>query len=95
MTNRRLQLWQGIPNCEMAIQPFASGRTFAHDELNMMVPAAVEHQFEIIGEATRRLVAVDSTFATRFDQSSDVISFENMIAHGYHMMVNRILRENH
>lgn len=44
---------------------------------------AVERQFEIIGEAARRLAADNSELAAKLDQLSEIISFRNLIAHGY------------
>ena len=91
MTDRRPKLLHDIRNCGLAIQAFVQGRTRADYEQNLMFRSAVERQFEIIGEATRRLTVVDAAFAVRIDQSSDIISFRNMIAHGYDVLDNSIV----
>jgi hypothetical protein len=47
-----------------------------------MLRAAVERQFEIIGEALRRLLSEDRETAERISQHKRIIAFRNILTHG-------------
>lgn len=83
MADRRAKLLQDIIDAGRAIEQFTSGRVLSDLQSNLMLRSAVERQFEIIGEALRRLHAADPAFASRIRRSSEIISFRNIIAHGY------------
>ena len=51
-----------------------------------MFRSAVERQFEIMGEAIKRLGQVNPTFTDRIDGSPRIIAFRNIIAHGYDVL---------
>lgn len=48
-----------------------------------MLRAAVERQFEIIGEALGQLAKLDRTVAERISEHRRVIAFRNILIHGY------------
>ena len=48
-----------------------------------MLRAAVERQFEIIGEALAQLAKLDRMVAERISEHSRVIAFRNILIHGY------------
>lgn len=75
-------LWD-VQNAAQAIEHFTSGRTeddFLHDE---MLRAAVERQFEIIGEALNQLNKVDPATAARIPDLARIVAFRNLLIHGY------------
>jgi uncharacterized protein with HEPN domain len=48
-----------------------------------IVSAAVERKFEIIGEALNQLAKRDPALARRVPDFRDIISFRNLLMHGY------------
>lgn len=62
---------------------FTTGKTFADYERDAMLRAAVERQFEIIGEAMTQLAKVDETVAGRISHYERIIAFRNVLAHQY------------
>jgi uncharacterized protein with HEPN domain len=65
------------------IAEFVRHKTFSDYEREAMLRAAVERQFEIIGEALRRLLADDPLIAARISDHARIIAFRNILAHGY------------
>ena len=53
---------------------------------NRLVRQAVERNFQIIGEAARRLTNVDEATAAGLGPVARVIAFRNIIVHGYDSM---------
>lgn len=47
---------------------------------------AVERNFEIIGEAVRRLIAVDPDIGARITRHAEIIAFRNLLTHGYDLV---------
>ena len=66
-----------------AIGAFTKGRDRADYDSNLMLRSAVERQFEILGEALKRLELIDNAMAVRFSEHRRIIDFRNVIAHGY------------
>jgi len=48
-----------------------------------MLRSAVERQFEIMGEALRRALALDSTLAGHITDTPSILAFRNRSVHGY------------
>jgi uncharacterized protein with HEPN domain len=66
-----------------AIGSFIVGRTLEQYGTDLMLRSATERQFEILGEALRRALAVDPGLETRLPTLRGVIDFRNVIAHEY------------
>ena len=62
---------------------FTAGKTFDDFESDPMLRAAVEREFEIIGEAVNRIASIDATAAKRISQYQRIIAFRNILIHGY------------
>ncbi len=48
-----------------------------------MLQSAVERQFEIVGEALRQAILMDSTLEVKITAARRIIDFRNRLAHGY------------
>ena len=70
---------------------FTSNKSFADYEQDAMLRAAVERQFEIIGEATTQLARVDAAMVARIGGYRRIISFRNLLIHGYADVDDRLV----
>jgi uncharacterized protein with HEPN domain len=73
------------------IAEFTSGKRLEDYGSNAMLRAAVERQFEIIGEALARLVRLDETLATRITECRRIVAFRNILIHGYADVDDRLV----
>ena len=74
-----------------AIARFVSGKTlddYLHDEL---LRSGVERKFEIIGEALNRVKRDDPTLLSEIREHRNIVSFRNILAHGYDSIDDRIV----
>lgn len=62
---------------------FTAAKGFEDYERDAMLQAAVERQFEIIGEALGRLSKLDEEAAARISGRRRIIAFRNILIHGY------------
>jgi len=56
-----------------------------------MLRAAVEREFEIIGEALARLAKQDEGLASRIGEHRRIIAFRNILIHGYADVDDRLV----
>jgi len=70
---------------------FTRDREFSDYESDALLRAAVERQFEIIGEALRRLAKEDAATADLISGHSRIIAFRNILVHGYADIDDRIV----
>ena len=66
-----------------AIEQFMHGRTRDAYSKDLMLRSAIERQLEILGEAVRRLEALDPALVRQLSEHRRIIAFRNIIAHGY------------
>ena len=73
------------------LRGFTAGRSFDQYRNDAMLRAAVERQFEIIGEAMARLARVDEAVAARISGYRRIIAFRNVLIHGYADVDDRLV----
>jgi uncharacterized protein with HEPN domain len=74
---------EDIAQAAEPIAQFAAGKTLGDYMENPMLRAAVERQFEIVGEALVQLTKRDATVAARISEHQRIIAFRNVLIHGY------------
>lgn len=65
------------------IAAFTSGKSFEDYQADDLLRSAVERQFEIVGEALRKLADLDPPLAARIPEYRRIIAFRNVLVHGY------------
>ena len=64
-------------------------RDFDEYESNKLIRRAVEREFEIIGEATNRILKIEKEFP--IENAERIISLRNYVIHGYDKVDNVII----
>jgi uncharacterized protein with HEPN domain len=75
------------------IVAFTDGLTIDEFRFNSLVKSGVQMQFIIIGEALARIRATDLGVFNQITQADRIISFRNVIAHGYDVIVDDVVWE--
>ena len=70
---------------------FTAGKGFGDYERDAMLRAAVEREFEIIGEVLARLAEHDADVAGDITEYRRIIAFRNMLIHGYASVDDRLV----
>ena len=73
------------------LDTFVSGRNFAEYQHDLMLRAATERQFEVIGEAISQLARIDPATAAQISEYQRIIAFRNILIHGYAEIDNRLV----
>lgn len=73
------------------IDSFTAGKDFNAYTSDALLRSAVERQFEIIGEALRRLDEVAPEVATTIPEFRRIIAFRNVLIHGYAVVDSRLV----
>jgi uncharacterized protein with HEPN domain len=67
-----------------------SGRTLDQYRSDEILRSAIERKFEIIGDALNRLQKVDPVLAAAIPQHRQIISFRNILIHGYDVIDDQV-----
>ena len=80
-----------IREAASAIQDFIAGKTFQDYQSDELLHSGIERKFEIIGEALNRIRRDDSSLLDRIRGNRSIISFRNILIHGYDAIDTRIV----
>ena len=80
-----------IKEAAAAILRFVRGKTFDDYERDELLRSGVERKFEIIGEALNRVSRDNPTVLDKIREHRNVVSFRNILAHGYDSIDHRIV----
>lgn len=80
-----------IQQAANVLREFTAGRSFDQYRKDAMLRAAVERQFEIIGEAMAQLARIDEAVAARISGYRRIIAFRNVLIHGYADVDDRLV----
>lgn len=73
------------------LKQFTAGKSFGDYERDAMLRAAVEREFEIIGEALSQLSKLDKPVAIRISRHQRIIAFRNVLVHQYADVDDRLV----
>jgi uncharacterized protein with HEPN domain len=80
-----------IKEAAAAILRFVRGKTFDDYERDELLRSGVERKFQIIGEALNRVSRDNPTVLDTIREHRNIVSFRNILAHGYDSIDNRIV----
>jgi len=80
-----------IGEAAAAIRRFTAGKDFEDYRADELLRSGVERKFEIIGEALNRIQRFDPAALGRIRDYRDIISFRNILVHGYDAVDHRIV----
>lgn len=72
-----------VQHAAATLAQFVDGRDWDDYQRDAMLRAAVERQFEIIGEALSQLARRDATLTARIEDHRRIVAFRNILIHGY------------
>jgi uncharacterized protein with HEPN domain len=85
------KLLDDIRDAGTFIRQATDGKTLDDYRVNRLLRQAVERNFEIIGEAVRRLAEHDPATAARIGECPQIISFRNLLIHGYDLIDDQLV----
>jgi uncharacterized protein with HEPN domain len=80
-----------IAHAAQLITRFTAGKGFDDFASDAMLRAAVEREFEIIGEAIAQLARIDEPLAARISDRRRIVAFRNILIHGYADVDHRVV----
>jgi uncharacterized protein with HEPN domain len=80
-----------IQQAAALIAQFTADHGFDDYERDAMLRAAVEREFEIVGEALVRLSRLDEALAARISEYRRIIAFRNVLIHSYADVDHRLV----
>ncbi len=73
------------------VREFVDGMEFEDYLADRKTQSAVERKFEIMGEALNRISRIDEELLEQIRDYRSIISFRNILAHGYDSVDERII----
>jgi uncharacterized protein with HEPN domain len=91
MADELLKHLYDIREAASAIFRFIRGKTFDDYEHDELLRSGIERKFEMIGEALNRIRGDEPTILDKMREHRNIVSFRNILAHGYDNIDNRIV----
>jgi uncharacterized protein with HEPN domain len=91
MRPKTQKLLEDVRDAAAFIREIVRGKTIEDYRRERVLRQAIERNFEIIGEAMRRLAEHDPEAAARIDKHPQIIAFRNVLSHGYDLIDHRIV----
>ncbi len=85
------KLLHDISQATQKVSRFIDQKNFVKYTSDELVKSAVERQFEIMGEALNQLAKVDKSVAEKITDYQNIISFRNILIHGYADIDDRLV----
>jgi uncharacterized protein with HEPN domain len=86
MQRKSLKLLEDIRDAVAFVRQATAGKTLDDYRGDRLLRQAIERNFEIIGEAVGRLAKLDAATASRLSEYQQIISFRNLLIHGYDLV---------
>jgi len=86
MQPRSPKLLEDIRDAAAFIREVANGKSLAEYSADRLLRQPIERNFEIIGEAMKRLAQHDVETAARIGDYRQIIAFRNVLIHGYDLV---------
>ena len=86
MHPRSPKLLEDIRDAASFVREVTQGRTIDDYRADRLLRQAVERNFEIIGEAIKRLAQHDPQTAAGIGDHRQIIAFRNVLIHGYDLV---------
>lgn len=91
MKNETLAHLHDILHAGRMLKDFIAGHTFEDYTSDELLRSGVERKFEIMGEALNRIKRDDPEILSQIRDCRDIISFRNILIHGYDTLDDRIV----
>jgi len=89
MQPKTQKLLEDIRDSASFIVERTRGATFEIYVADRLLRQAIERNFEIIGEATNRLLKVDPEASASVSNANRIVAFRNVLIHGYEQIDDR------
>jgi uncharacterized protein with HEPN domain len=86
MHQRSPQLLESVRDAAGFILEVTQSVDLERYRIDRLLRHAVERNFEIIGEAIKRLATTDPETASRITHHAQIIAFRNVLIHGYDLV---------
>ena len=91
MQPRSPKLLEDIREAAAFIRDVAQGKSLVDYNADRVLRQAIERNFEIIGEAIKRLAEHDAETAARIADYRQIIAFRNVLIHGYDLVDHELV----
>lgn len=85
------KLLEDIRDSATFIREVVAGKSIDDYRADRLLRQAIERNFEIIGEAIKRIAQHDPDCAARIGDYRQIIAFRNVLIHGYDLVDHRLV----